>query len=159
MTSRRAPLLIVDDADPDVPVVVVDEDPDDIAECSLPLVLPVTWIVWPRWRSRSLPPSSFHDIAAPCPDGSAAVEPTLLVPDVPVVPAVVVVGFDEPLPVADDEPPVVVADPPVVVAPERALLAESSMRALFNMNVPSLPRARHPVTVISCDASLCDALR
>src|SRR5579871_6724765 len=75
-------------------------------------------------RSRSFPPSSFHDIAAPCASvvGSAAVVPTVLLPVVPVVPVVVVVL-------------------------ERFI--PSSMRALFNLNAPSLPRARQPVTVIS----------
>jgi hypothetical protein len=130
---------------------VDDEECDDIDECSFQSVWPVTWILWPTCRSRSFPPSSFQLIGEPADAdalvaGDAAVVPTLLLPLVPVVPAVVVVGF--------------VALPPVVVAPlavvvlERELLAFSSIRALFSMNVPSLPRARQPVTVTSRAPSL-----
>jgi hypothetical protein len=67
------------------------------------------------------------------------------------VPAVVV-GFEEP-PVVVAPDAVVVEPPDVVDALDRELFIPFSMRALFNVKVPSLPRARHPVTVTSCSLS------
>ena len=109
---------------------------DDIEECSFQSVRPVTWMVWPTWRSRSDPPSSFHvlaELAALDASvvvagelGSAAVAPTLLLPVVPVVVAPVAVVVDDELP-----------------------LDLLSMRASVSVNAPSLPRDRQPVTVTS----------
>ena len=139
-TSRRGP-LVVDAAEPEVPVAVVVED-DDMEECSFQSVRPVTWMVWPTCRSRSEPPSSFQvpaelalfdaPVVVAGELGSAAVVPTLLLPVVPVVPAVVVVGF---------------VAPDAVVVDDELALDLSSTRASLSMNAPSLPRARQPVTV------------
>jgi len=141
------PVAVVPAVEPAVdPVAVeppaVEVDPADALALA---ALPVTWILWPTCLSRSVPPVNHHvefiaDAADPLPDG--VVLPAVAAPVVPV-------AVEPAVPVA---PAVVVALGSVVVAADA--LPAGSMRAFVSMNPPSLPLARHPVTLTSLARSL-----